>query len=63
MTLAVASLELRREPMIIGHVYWTHCSKHMGQTDHLWTGHKLVCLAEGCHPEMRPSDGPETRTD
>ena len=35
-------------------ITWTYCSKHMGRTEHLWTGHKLVCLA--CHPDQKPKE-------
>lgn len=39
-------------------VVWTHCTRCMQRTDHLFTNTgkhgKLVCL--DCHPEMRKND-------
>jgi len=31
-----------------GDVLETHCQKH-GKTNHVWTGHKLICLL--CNPD------------
>ncbi len=36
-----------------GDILWSWCSVDMVRTDHLWTGHKLICLE--CHPEYKPS--------
>lgn len=30
----------------------TWCSRHMTETDHLWTGNRLICL--NCFPSKRP---------
>jgi hypothetical protein len=43
-----------REVMTAGKVVWTWCSTHGYQTDHLYDGHKLICLA--CHPECKPAE-------
>jgi hypothetical protein len=35
-----------------GDVTQSWCSRHWDRTDHLWTGHLLICL--DCHPELKP---------
>lgn len=47
-----AIVDAKSPGMRPGDVVWTWCSKHWDRTDHIWTGHKLVCLA--CHPEADP---------
>lgn len=37
----------------VGDIVWGWCSRCGDRTDHLYTGHSLVCL--GCNPEQRPT--------
>ena len=39
-------------PIRVGDELPTWCSKCMVLTQHLWDGHKLICLV--CHPEKKP---------
>ena len=38
----------------VGDVFKATCRVHGKQTEHLYTGHSIVCLV--CHPEQRPRE-------
>ena len=53
--IAINMMDVRQHSTIReGEVTYTWCSKHLDRTRHLWTGHKLICLEAGCHPELDP---------
>lgn len=55
--MMTAAPALSVHPLVIlrpGETTWCWCSKHMTQTDHLYTGYSLVCLE--CKPDKRVVD-------
>jgi len=44
----------RKDELVVGDVTWTWCRRHQERTEHLWTGHELVCL--DCWPSKRPKE-------
>ena len=44
----------RKDELVDGDITWTWCRRHEERTEHVWTGHKLICLI--CFPSKRPKE-------